>query len=212
MRRVFKGTTFLLLAGLFATAPSQAATPAYAPAKARPCHSCVMPMLPVALPRQGLVLAQGSFMGDGSTWYLLDLQAAEATRIEARLDRATNRLSIAERVSRSLLPGELSALTQLANRIWASQEALLSMPVRHVTWDLWLLDGLVPRLREMMGENGIALGNATGDAGMPDGRLAQGGEQPRAGATASRFDSRAAVAHSARVTTLGERGMVDTFA
>lgn len=79
------------------------------------------------------------------------------------------------------------------------------------------LENALPRLREMMGESGIALGNATVDAGMPDGRQAQGGEQPRAGGTASRFDSRAAVADSAprtsaRVTTLGDRGMVDTFA
>jgi flagellar hook-length control protein FliK len=79
------------------------------------------------------------------------------------------------------------------------------------------LENALPRLREMMGENGIALGNATVDAGMPDGRQAQGGEQPRAGGTAARFDSRAPLADSAprtgaRVTTLGERGMVDTFA
>jgi flagellar hook-length control protein FliK len=79
------------------------------------------------------------------------------------------------------------------------------------------LENALPRLREMMGENGIALGNATVDAGMPDGRQAQGGEQPREGGTAARFDNRAAVADSAprtsaRATTLGDRGMVDTFA
>jgi flagellar hook-length control protein FliK len=79
------------------------------------------------------------------------------------------------------------------------------------------LENALPRLREMMGENGIALGNATVDAGMPDGRQAQGGEQPREGGTAARFDNRTAVADSAprtsaRATTLGDRGMVDTFA
>jgi hypothetical protein len=50
-----------------------------------------------------------------------------------------------------LLPGELSALTQLANRIWVSQEALLPMPVRHLTWDLWLLDGIEVRRQGGLG-------------------------------------------------------------
>jgi flagellar hook-length control protein FliK len=79
------------------------------------------------------------------------------------------------------------------------------------------LENALPRLREMMGENGIALGNATVDAGTPDGRQAQGGEQPRGRGAESRIDNGTAVAEhaprtGARVTTLGERGMVDTFA
>lgn len=79
------------------------------------------------------------------------------------------------------------------------------------------LENALPRLREMMGESGIALGNATVNAGMPDQRQAQGGEQPRAGAApSSRFDGGPAIAEPAarpvrRTATLGDRG-VDTFA
>src|SRR5690606_23625236 len=43
------------------------------------------------------------------------------------------------------------------------------------------LENALPRLREMMGENGIALGNATVDAGMPDGRQAQQDGERRSG-------------------------------
>lgn len=79
------------------------------------------------------------------------------------------------------------------------------------------LENALPRLREMMGESGIALGNATVNAGMPDQRQAQGGEQPRGGAGGSgRFDGGGAIAEpalrpGARTTIIGERG-VDTFA
>jgi flagellar hook-length control protein FliK len=78
------------------------------------------------------------------------------------------------------------------------------------------LQDALPRLREMMSESGIALGNATVDAGMPDGRQAQGGEQPRSGGGArfagapARPGAEPVVA--TRVTTLGGRGAVDTFA
>jgi flagellar hook-length control protein FliK len=81
------------------------------------------------------------------------------------------------------------------------------------------LENALPRLREMMSESGIALGNATVNAGMPDQRQAQGGNQSgTSGGGSSRFDggpapiAEAAVRPAARVTTLGDRGMVDTFA
>jgi flagellar hook-length control protein FliK len=79
------------------------------------------------------------------------------------------------------------------------------------------LQDALPRLREMMSESGIALGNATVDAGMPDGRQAQGGEQPRSSGGAVRFgggaeQSEVDVRPAARVSTLGGRGAVDTFA
>ncbi|MFL6676042.1 MAG: flagellar hook-length control protein FliK [Massilia sp.] len=78
------------------------------------------------------------------------------------------------------------------------------------------LENALPRLREMMNESGIALGNATVDAGSQGGRQAPGGDQPRAGG-GGRLDSGSAMADNAprsatRVTALGERGMVDTFA
>jgi flagellar hook-length control protein FliK len=80
------------------------------------------------------------------------------------------------------------------------------------------LENALPRLREMMSESGIALGNATVNAGMPDQRQApsdgQGGgnraSQSRLGSTASVAEP--APRPSARVTGLGDRGMVDTFA
>ena len=82
------------------------------------------------------------------------------------------------------------------------------------------LENAMPRLREMMGESGISLGNATVNAGMPDQRQAQGGsEQPRGnGAQAGRFDnngsaSEAAARNDARpASRSGALGAVDTFA
>lgn len=79
------------------------------------------------------------------------------------------------------------------------------------------LENALPRLREMMSDSGIALGNASVSAGMPDQRQAQGGEQPRASGFASRFDNGQAAAEPAarpapRVTTFGGRSGVDTFA
>lgn len=79
------------------------------------------------------------------------------------------------------------------------------------------LENALPRLREMMGESGIALGNATVDAGMPDGREAQqqrrgDGAAGRAGnGTTGEADAGGAVP-APRTRPLGERGMVDTFA
>ena len=82
------------------------------------------------------------------------------------------------------------------------------------------LENALPRLREMMGESGIALGNATVDAGMPDGRQAQqdgerrhasGGGPGNAGGTVAAGDD-AAVRPATRTVSLGDNGLVDTFA
>jgi flagellar hook-length control protein FliK len=82
------------------------------------------------------------------------------------------------------------------------------------------LENALPRLREMMGENGITLGNATVDAGMPDGRQAQqdgerrqggGGGFGNAGGTAAVNEDDAA-RPAARTVMLGDNGLVDTFA
>jgi flagellar hook-length control protein FliK len=73
----------------------------------------------------------------------------------------------------------------------------------------------------MMSESGIALGNATVNAGMPDGRQAQ--EQAARNSSGfggngrNRGDNGNAVEETAarpvtRSVTLGDRGMVDTFA
>ncbi|TQK07521.1 flagellar hook-length control protein FliK [Herbaspirillum sp. SJZ107] len=83
------------------------------------------------------------------------------------------------------------------------------------------LENALPRLREMMSESGIALGNASVNAGMPDGRQAPDQQAPSSrgfGRTAGRGDDRvggvddAAARPVTRTVTLGDRGMVDTFA
>jgi flagellar hook-length control protein FliK len=83
------------------------------------------------------------------------------------------------------------------------------------------LEDALPRLREMMSESGIALGNATVNAGMPDGRQAQeqaarnsggfGGNGRNRGDNGNAADD-AAARPVTRTVTLGDRGMVDTFA
>jgi flagellar hook-length control protein FliK len=84
------------------------------------------------------------------------------------------------------------------------------------------LEDALPRLREMMSESGIALGNATVNAGMPDGRQAQeqaarnnsgfgGGNNRGRGDKVNTVDE-AAARPVARAVALGDRGMVDTFA
>jgi flagellar hook-length control protein FliK len=83
------------------------------------------------------------------------------------------------------------------------------------------LEDALPRLREMMSESGIALGNATVNAGMPDGRQAQeqaarnssgfGGNGRNRGDNGNAAEETAARPVT-RSVTLGDRGMVDTFA
>lgn len=82
------------------------------------------------------------------------------------------------------------------------------------------LENALPRLREMMGENGIALGNATVDAGTPDQRQAQqdggrrdggGGGFGNVGDAATASDDGAA-RPATRTVILGDNGLVDTFA
>ncbi|MDB5935504.1 MAG: hypothetical protein JWQ01_2848 [Massilia sp.] len=79
------------------------------------------------------------------------------------------------------------------------------------------LENAMPKLREMMGENGIALGNASVNAGSPEQRQAQQGEQSRHQGGGSRFGGgggdTAGTASAPRVTRLGTgTGLVDTFA
>ena len=84
------------------------------------------------------------------------------------------------------------------------------------------LENAMPRLREMMSESGIALGNATVDAGVPDQRQqqdnerrAQGGQNGANGLAGTGQDAEPAlneVAPRTRTVALGDRGMVDLFA
>jgi flagellar hook-length control protein FliK len=85
------------------------------------------------------------------------------------------------------------------------------------------LENALPRLQEMMSESGIALGNATVNAGMSNGGQAQ---QDRAmasngfgrrgnngrGNDANTVVGEATVRPATRTATIGDRGMVDTFA
>lgn len=77
------------------------------------------------------------------------------------------------------------------------------------------LEDALPRLREMMSESGIALGNATVGTGMPDQRQAQadsgGGNAGRAGLASASGAEESAPAVATRTTILGDRA-VDTFA
>jgi hypothetical protein len=51
-----KALSFILLSGTLAALPAQAAMSAYALSKFRLCRPCIMPILPIALPRQGMTL------------------------------------------------------------------------------------------------------------------------------------------------------------
>ncbi len=81
------------------------------------------------------------------------------------------------------------------------------------------LENAMPKLREMMSESGIALGNATVNAGMPDQRQAQHGEQSRGQGSGARFGNGgnapavdgAPTPRPARMDG-GGAGLVDTFA
>ncbi len=82
------------------------------------------------------------------------------------------------------------------------------------------LENALPRLREMMGENGIALGNATVDAGVPDQRQAQqdserrgrGGNGAGPGVENGNVAANDNVRTVTRTVVTGERGAVDIFA
>jgi flagellar hook-length control protein FliK len=78
------------------------------------------------------------------------------------------------------------------------------------------LENAMPKLREMMGESGIALGNATVNSGASDQRQAQQGEQARGHGTGGRFGNaggEAPISTAPRqVRADGGIGLVDTFA
>jgi flagellar hook-length control protein FliK len=79
------------------------------------------------------------------------------------------------------------------------------------------LEDALPKLREMLSESGIALGNASVNAGLQDQRQAQQGEQARSQRSSARFGSVADAAPVApaaprQARTDGGAGLVDTFA
>ncbi|WLI87986.1 flagellar hook-length control protein FliK [Massilia sp. R2A-15] len=78
------------------------------------------------------------------------------------------------------------------------------------------LENAMPKLREMMSESGIALGNASVDAGTPEQRQAQQGEQPRGHGAGGRFGNAGAIETPVLAPRAarsgGGAGLVDTFA
>jgi flagellar hook-length control protein FliK len=77
------------------------------------------------------------------------------------------------------------------------------------------LENAMPKLREMMSENGIALGNASVNEGSADQRQAQQGEKSRGQGGGNRFGGGGDVAGTAeapRAARAGGTGLVDTFA
>jgi flagellar hook-length control protein FliK len=82
------------------------------------------------------------------------------------------------------------------------------------------LEDALPRLREMMSENGIALNNASVNSGMQDKRQAQdqsarnngGFGRGNGGGRDDGVTVGEATVRPARAVPLGDRGMVDTFA
>jgi flagellar hook-length control protein FliK len=85
------------------------------------------------------------------------------------------------------------------------------------------LENALPRLQEMMSESGIALGNATVNAGMSNGGQAQQDQAMASngfgrrgnngrGNDANTVVGEATVRPATRTAAIGDRGMVDTFA
>lgn len=84
------------------------------------------------------------------------------------------------------------------------------------------LENALPRLQEMMSQSGIALGNATVNAGMSNGGQAQQDQAAAAGfgrgngrgngRDGDTVTGEAVVRPATRTAALGDRGMVDTFA
>jgi flagellar hook-length control protein FliK len=149
--------------------------------------------------------------------------AAAASSIGARVGTADWESQMGQKIVWMAAGGEQSASLTLNPPDLGPLQVVLSVTgdqasvafsasqqeVRHA------LESSLPRLREMMSESGIALGNATVSAGMPDQRQAQGDNTGSGGRGAPGMAGSVAAVDSApattvRTTMLGD-GMVDTF-
>jgi flagellar hook-length control protein FliK len=78
------------------------------------------------------------------------------------------------------------------------------------------LENALSKLRDMMSESGIALGNATVSDGAADQRQARQGEQARGNGAGGRFggssDAAVAATPQRQLRADGGTGLVDTFA
>jgi hypothetical protein len=145
---------WILLCGAFALLPAQAAAPANAPPRHRVCAPCAMPMLPVALPRKGLVFTLEWVHSSVSHWYVVDLERGEASRFLARAyaDHGQPRLAIIEQATRAIPSHELNRLQQIDREIWALEDRLPEQGSPDGAWRLWLLDGGDVRHELRLGE------------------------------------------------------------
>lgn len=141
MMRLSKAFASLLLSGAFAVQVAQAAAPADAPARLRVCEPCHLPNLPLALPRHGMLLFHWSFFNTDSSWYTVDFERGEASRMVTHNDSATHKTDIVERTTHRIPPGDLAVLKQISTHIWASADALPTQMATDVAWELWQLDG-----------------------------------------------------------------------
>lgn len=132
---------WLLLCGAFAMLPAQAAAPADAPPRHRLCESCALPVLPIALPRKGLIFNYESVMSSVSRWYVADLERGEASRILTKGDSSRGPLEVVEQTTRAIPSHELTRLIQIDREIWALKDRLPEQGAPEVAWRLWLLDG-----------------------------------------------------------------------
>lgn len=130
-----------LLSIMSTALPLHAAAPADAPAKQRLCKPCVMPKLPTALPRHGMVLGYWSFMSIKSSWYTVDLDLGVASRAVVSTDRKTKTADIVEHTTRPISPDDLVKLKQIASQIWGSTDSLPTHMATDIGWSLWQLDG-----------------------------------------------------------------------
>jgi hypothetical protein len=157
--KLIESAKWILLCGAFALLPAQAAAPTDAPHRHRLCAPCAMPLLPVALPRKGLVFTLEWVHSSTSRWYVVDLERGEASRFLARVyaDHGQPRLAIVEQATRAIPSHELTRLKQIDREIWALEDRLPEQGSPEGAWRLWLLDGGDVRHERRLGEpNGLS--------------------------------------------------------
>lgn len=131
----------MLLCSAFAMLPAQAAAPSDAPPKHRLCEPCALPLLPVALPRKGLIFNYESVMSSVSLWYVADLERGEAIRMHTKGNSERGPLTVVDQTRRAIPAHELTRLKQIDKEIWALEDRLPAHFAAEVGWHLWLLDG-----------------------------------------------------------------------
>ncbi|MDL2358526.1 MAG: flagellar hook-length control protein FliK [Pseudomonadota bacterium] len=153
-------------------------------------------------------------------------QAAGAPAIAARVGTPAWDNQVGQKIVWMVAGKEQSASLTLNPPDMGPMQVVLSVTNDHATVTFsaaqpevrQALENAMPKLREMLGESGISLGNATVNAGLSDQRQAQQGEQPRnQGGTGARFGAGADTAPAAAVAPRqprdgGGNGLVDTFA